>query len=341
VVDPPPVVDPNPTPTPITITSVTNASGVAPLWSDRLWYINGAGLGSVNLVRYGFNPSNTYGDATIQSVTATQVIVQHNLPLTATSTSAALYANSDSGSSGWFTFQITPAPVDPGGGNTGGTPPPDVPGRPPHDPVTTEFTRPGVMNVTAYTIPDWADAIDIVAIGGGGGGQGGGALNSYGEHGDAGTWSGRTFIIDSSTPKTLHVAVGSGGDAGRGPLKDVGTAGGASVVSNSASETLITASGGAEGGTGVLGGIAESPAVPSFTYNGITYPGSPAMTAHDPAPAPSGPGIGGVGGVGKAVGGVDGGAGGPGKVWIRAYQLAVRSTSAGNFVTGPGSPLGG
>jgi hypothetical protein len=304
----------------VTIASVTNSVGGTPLWSDPVWYINGSGLSLTAGVRTALDATGTGTvDATVQSVSDTQVVIQHNLPLTATSNSAALYTiSSDGGGSGWFRLLLTPAPVVVEPGPTGPAEPvvTQPVTRPAHDPVVTEFTA-GMAQV--YTIPDWADALDIVAIGGGGGGQGGGALNSNGQHGDAGVWAGTTITIDPAGAKTLYVTVGSGGNGGPGPLKGLGTDGNVSVVTVG-STTLITALGGAKGATGALGGISDSPAVPPYTFNGVTYPGTPGGVTHDPPPSPAGYGVGGAGGDGNVVGGGNGGAGGPGHVWIRAYQ---------------------
>ena len=187
----------------------------------------------------------------------------------------------------------------------------------------TTFSTPGTFS---YTIPEWCTHFDIICLGGGGGGQAGGALNSNGKGGDPGTWSAGTIPRGNFTPYTfsfghpaLTVVVGAPGTKGLGPLKGVGTAGGASTVTSPLIGLLVSGAGGAAGSSGPTGanrtGFGPSPA--TYTFNSQSYAGG----SYSPSSGLPGsePGGGGCGGNGGITGGTDGYAGGRGQVWIYAY----------------------
>ena len=178
-------------------------------------------------------------------------------------------------------------------------------GFPSHAAARTNYTSAGAAT---YTIPWWANKVDVVIIGGGGGGNKGGAFNT-GPGGTAAVWSTITITRGSDIPWTtasMSVTVGSGGTGG-----STGGAGGNSVVS-ATGMTTRTANGGA-GGTAACGwpGCGAS----NVTYNSQTYTG--------------GAGGGGGGGTGTAPGGAGGGGnlfnggggnGAQGQVSFYAYQ---------------------
>jgi hypothetical protein len=185
-------------------------------------------------------------------------------------------------------------------------------------PALTAFSTAGA---TTYTIPRNCNYVDIVCLGGGGGGQGGGALNSNGEGGNAASWATATKTRGTDFPwsaTTFNVTVGAGGAKGTGPLKYLGTDGGASSVVYSGT-TLAISAGGLLGSSGATGGdrTGHGPSPATQTFNGQSYAGG----SYSPSSGQPGadPGGGGCGGNGGFAGGTDGYAGAKGKVWIYAY----------------------
>jgi hypothetical protein len=174
-------------------------------------------------------------------------------------------------------------------------------------PEDTYLNAPGTAT---YTIPPWANYLDVVAVGGGGGGQGYGKVR--GEGGHAGVWNSVTLtrgvdIPAATTSMTVNVA---GGGAGAG---GVGSPGAASTVTASG-WTGLSAAGGAGGAAGNAAITGGSPG--NVTVNEVVYYGGLAQTKAD-ADGNS------PGGGGAAAGGPlfpVGGDGAHGAVIIRAYQ---------------------
>lgn len=176
---------------------------------------------------------------------------------------------------------------------------------PPVAPVTTTHTTVGAVT---YSIPYWADTLDVVVLGAGGGGNNGTTLVT-GQGGTAGQWAQKILTRGVDFPLTatsLTVTVGAGGAANGGT-------GGASQVTGTGVVTM-TANGGVGGGNS---GQVQGKGSGNFTCNGIVYTGSSDTTGSTnniPGNAPGGGGRG-----GNALGGA-GGVGARGQVWIRAWQ---------------------
>jgi hypothetical protein len=187
---------------------------------------------------------------------------------------------------------------------------------------TQRFSYPGSFS---YRIPNWAERIDIIAVGGGGGGESGGVLVT-GSGGSAAQWATKTLIRGVDIPyATYYLAgvVGTGGAGGRGlqsfsfndPALDGfggenGRAGNATTVVGSGMATVTSA-----GGAGGLGRpTVAGEALADLVFNDKTYPG--AQVENIPGNPGNHPGGGGAGGFPGLQGG---GAGGDGQVWIRAY----------------------
>jgi hypothetical protein len=165
--------------------------------------------------------------------------------------------------------------------------------------ATTEFKTPGTFT---YTIPMWANKIDVVVVGGGMAGFNGTMGNGSG--GNAGKWADETLTLESlpTTTLTLAVIVGAGGrqPGGLGTLSKV-----TGVGINALAAPATTA-------TNMIDVVGKSPG--NHTFNGKTYTGGAAQTKLNNAGIAPGGG-GGAGGFMSA-----GGAGAAGAVWIRAYQ---------------------
>jgi hypothetical protein len=186
---------------------------------------------------------------------------------------------------------------------------------------TFRFSYPGSFE---YKIPDWAERLDIVAVGGGGGGEGGGLLVT-GSGGGASSWTSTTVIRGVDIPwSTAYIKglVGAGGRGGKGvgdyASNDLfggldGEAGQSTSVIASGMTTLASP-GGVNGSTRPTVFGEE---LADLTFNGKKYSG--AQEEHTPGNRGNHPGGGGAGGwplIGRA------GDGGDGQVWIRAYGWA-------------------
>jgi hypothetical protein len=197
----------------------------------------------------------------------------------------------------------------------------------PHAEETKEFSAGG-----SYTIPDWADAIDIICLGGGGGGQAGGAANANGTAGLPGMFGTDTIDVTALRGTALRVTVGAGGNGGPGPLKGVGAPGTDSTVAGTG-VPAVTGKGGVPGATGLVSGIRQPKSAHTNHYNGKTYTVPATGTVFDPwatvGSVQKAMGAGGWGGGGGLFGGGPGGKGGAGHVWIRAYQI-VNTVRPGN-----------
>jgi hypothetical protein len=165
-----------------------------------------------------------------------------------------------------------------------------------------------------YTIPPWANYLDIVAVGGGGGGQGASLFAGEGGHG--GVWSGVTVALGTDIPRTtttLAVVAGGGGAAGGG-IGGNGNPGSASTVTGTGWATGLHAGGGPGGTAGNADITGKGPG--NYDFNNAPYYGGPDQA--------SGSGAGQAPGGGGAGAGIllltAGGAGAAGEVWISAYQ---------------------
>ena len=171
-------------------------------------------------------------------------------------------------------------------------------------PNTTSYTTAGSYT---YTIPGWANKLDIIVLGGGGGGQSSNFFQS-GNGGLGGTWSSATAVdlgttIPGSTT-TLSVTVGAGGASTSN--------GGASSVSGTGYAGI---SGGGGPGTSGRGGSRNGGSPGNSTVNSIIYYcGTTETTAGGTGNMPGGGGAG-----GGLPGSNPAGTGAPGAVWIRAY----------------------
>lgn len=181
-----------------------------------------------------------------------------------------------------------------------------------HTPVSASYTAPGTYS---YAIPVWCAYIELVGVGGGEGGDSGSGAFVAGAGGAGGVWNAITIQRGVDIPWTatsLTVVVGDGGTGGpAGPLNSDG-AGGNPVVWSYSGTTLLTCSGGDDGGSGQNG---KSPG--NYTYNGVLYTGGAAQTSGSAGNPPGGGGRGGNGGFGV---GLAGGKGAPGAGYARARQ---------------------
>jgi hypothetical protein len=181
-------------------------------------------------------------------------------------------------------------------------------------PRTTAFIDVGEHE---YSVPDWANEIDVILVGGGGGGHGGNPVNGgMGNGGLAGVWAAETLVRGVDFPEEgwiITVDVGSGGAGG-----GWNTPGG----HGEATRRLEITSGKAEfSGAGGVRGVGQSGHTGGydagdFTYNGVTYTGGMGGGTHAaqngrPGSAPGGGGGGGAGGTwGVAWNGAPGARGG-------------------------------
>lgn len=198
--------------------------------------------------------------------------------------------------------------------------------------ATNAFTyynsySPSIINYTAaglgtYTIPSWANYVDVVLVGAGGGGHGSQALCA-GDPGLPGSWGSSVTLTRgvSITWGTMNInyTVGTGGIGGPNGLAIFnpapGTAGTLSSVSASGWAGFSGAGG--SGGQNVCpvdnNGSAEGPG--NLTYNGVTYTGGTYVFGAQNGSPPGGGGGGGRSGFSEY-----GGNGANGSVWFRAYQ---------------------
>lgn len=152
-------------------------------------------------------------------------------------------------------------------------------------------------------MPDWADTVQLVAVGGGGGGAGGGIV-STGDGGRAGTWA--HTAIDVTAGTTISWSAGSGGQPGSVNASN-GTAGEATTFTINGQEVLRAAGG--DRGTSTNGNN-PGRAAGAYTAFGNTFTGGGAASNGQSGNPP-----GGGGGPGAPLAGGRGGA--AGQVWWR------------------------
>jgi hypothetical protein len=174
-----------------------------------------------------------------------------------------------------------------------------------YEPTPSEATAQFGQGLYTYGIPWWAKYLDVVLLGGGGGGDDGITLVS-GEGGHAGEWVTATLERGVDIPwesSTITGYVGAGGAHNEGNGED--------TTAVSPGMTLLTAPGGAGGGSGSADGLSPG----NQSLNGKTYVGGGEVsTLGEDGEAPGGAGAG-----GPALNG-DGGAGAAGAAWFRAYR---------------------
>lgn len=204
---------------------------------------------------------------------------------------------------------------------TGDVPPPY------YAPRTTAITTP--QTNYAYSIPTWANYLDVIMVAGGGGGHGGdGGLGRTGDGGEGGEWQAETLVRGVDFPTnatTINLVVGAGGSGGA--REQTGNTGGnTGRIAITGGKGPLVALGGAPGGGYVANGTVpeegygKSPG--DYVYRGITYRGG-LEVKHGEATGPTGsaPGGGGAGGGGGFYGVAHpGGPGARGSAWIVARQ---------------------
>lgn len=175
---------------------------------------------------------------------------------------------------------------------------------------------------TTWTVPAWANCVDIVCLGAGAGGDSGGAGMRTGSGGPSGSWASlrlvRTIDVPSSAadylPGSLTISIGQGGVGGRVGV----TYGGPSTVTYGS--RVLSAAGGPTAqhlATGAThpDGYAVNPI--TYTFNGHSFTGGGASTVRGSAGIV--PGGGGSGQVGHIIGPDNpGGKGARGQVWTVA-----------------------
>ena len=176
-------------------------------------------------------------------------------------------------------------------------------------------TASGNQVLFSPSVPWWAVAVDVIAIGGGGGGHGGdGTISRDGQGGRAAAWQSGVIGLtraEGDFLNTFSVRVGKGGSGGsRGKS---GTAGAESKVSYGMQLGPSVSSPGGAAGSGY--GDAAGQSASNFTRFGMSFPGGTGGSREQPGGNPGAGGGGGKGGIfGSATAGA---AGGNGSVWIR------------------------
>lgn len=172
-----------------------------------------------------------------------------------------------------------------------------------HPNQTTLFTSSG-----SIPIPDWAEHVDVIAVGGGGGGHKGGTWGIWGEGGDGGNWSTDTWDRGtdfSGSGVSITVSVGAAGSAGTSGSGGNGGSSTAAITGHT-----VTATGG-DGGSGYTGHY-EGYSPGNQAYLGTTYvAGGQQSTYGAKGATPGGAGAG-----GNWISFQNGGAGASGAVWI-------------------------
>lgn len=158
------------------------------------------------------------------------------------------------------------------------------------------------------TVPTFARFVDVIAIGSGAGGEGGGWFVK-GRGGSAGTWAANTWQV--APGDLINFTVPAGGGPGSGGVAPSRGGDGSSAVVTSAGQTTVTA----PGGLNYQYWDSHGGGAPSFTYNGVTYPGGSDVTAG--GASGSAPGGGAAGGNTSS----NGGTGAPARVLLsfRSY----------------------
>ena len=173
-----------------------------------------------------------------------------------------------------------------------------------HDPVTVYFTESG-----SVPIPNWANYIDRIALGGGGGARRG-TVGFHGQAGEAGSFNADTLergVDFDSSDTVVTFTRGDGGDDGVSSGEDGGDS------SFTVGENTVTAAGG-DGGTELFFATsAQTGYGPgTFEYLDETYVGG----ADQYASGSDGAAPGGGGSGGNAWGFQNGGSGAPGAGWV-------------------------
>jgi hypothetical protein len=185
--------------------------------------------------------------------------------------------------------------------------------------VTIRFSTVGSYE---FTIPAWADAIDVVLVGGGAGGGGGlGFVGGVG--GLAGNFATKTLVRGVDIPTGTTIIAGVIGDGGAGGAIGGFTNGHAGTATTAVGSGMTTVN--AAGGSGVNTlngfGIYNGQEAADLTFNGKVYPGGDAQNAaYLPGNSPGGGGPGGF---------LDGLPGARGQAWFRAYKVLNKVVQPG------------
>ncbi|ARM70614.1 minor tail protein [Mycobacterium phage Coco12] len=195
-----------------------------------------------------------------------------------------------------------------------------------HDPVLVYLGT----NQTTMAKPRWANAMDLVGVGGSGAGRQA-SLAQFGEGGSPGKWNAKTYIegddFEPDEDVLIEFTPGAPGAGGTG----VGGKGGDTVFVFSDKE--LRCEGGAGGDSLGLIGKPVGRGAGTFEYNGQTY-----LAGGDQKV----PGRGGVAPGGGGNGGDrflnHGGPGAPGGGWVKFYRRAVDAPTPEPVDTTPPTP---
>lgn len=164
----------------------------------------------------------------------------------------------------------------------------------------------------SYTIPVWANYVDVICMGGGGGG-GGSSLSAWGGGGSGGKYGSAILTRGTSITwgtTTLAYSVGGGG-------AQVGTSVAGKAGTASTAAGVVTGTGGTGGAASNNGGTGTSSG--TTTVSGVVYASSVGAAGGGSAQPNAAYGSGGGGG-NSSLGPYNGIAGRAGAVYFRAYQ---------------------
>lgn len=186
----------------------------------------------------------------------------------------------------------------------------------PHAATTFQFATPGT---TSYPVPDWANFVDRIVLGGPGGGHQGGTWGIGGSGGEAAVWVSDTLArgTDFTGATSLTTAVGAGGTAGVG-----GNGGDGATSTSSIGGTHVLSSAGALGATSfdIVGSAHAGRGPGNYTFPGGGDPwvvaGGTAQNNYGAAGNP----LAGAGAGGNWISLQPGGAGAPGVILYRFRQ---------------------
>lgn len=195
-----------------------------------------------------------------------------------------------------------------------------------HDPLTVYL--PGS---TEIPIPNWANHVDVVPLGGAGAGSQGATVGLQGDNGDPGKFAAATWHRGehfSGSATIITVDVGAGGDGG------FGAGGDGEDTTVSIPGFSVTAEGG-NGGSGVrIGARIPAPGPGEFEYNGETYTGGGDQNTY----GAKGAAPGGAGSGGNWLAFQFGGDGADGAAWIRFRKDSVDGEVDTSDTTPPTAP---
>jgi hypothetical protein len=167
-------------------------------------------------------------------------------------------------------------------------------------------------------IPDWANTVQVIAVGAGGGGHQGGTYGINGKGGDEGAWSTASWVrgTDFTGSMSISIHVGAGGAGGNGVGSAANGQDGTNSTASITGHTVTATFGAGNTGVGAGGSDMQGDSPGNQVYDGITYVGGPQQNTFGANGAA--PGGGGAGG--NYVSFQPGGSGAAGAVWIRFKQ---------------------